>query len=126
MVEISVRDNGLFSFTRQHKIKNATDITGEIAEEAYLIFRENYRWDKPIRSIGVRGSDLVTGDYWEQIDLFDDVEQREKMRKMDTAVDEVRRRFGYFAVQRGLMYQDRVLSSVDAESTHTVHPHGYF
>ena len=126
VVEISVRDNGLFSFTRQHKIKNATDITGEIAEEAYLIFRENYRWEKPIRSIGVRGADLVTGDYWEQIDLFDDVEQREKMRKMDTAVDEVRRRFGYFAVQRGLMYQDRVLSSVDAESTHTVHPHGYF
>ena len=64
--------------------------------------------------------------FLQQIDLFDDVEQREKMRKMDTAVDEVRRRFGYFAVQRGLMYQDRVLSSVDAESTHTVHPHGYF
>ena len=31
MVEISVRDNELFSFTRQKKIDHATNITGEIA-----------------------------------------------------------------------------------------------
>ncbi|NLZ87850.1 MAG: DNA polymerase IV [Gammaproteobacteria bacterium] len=126
VVEISVRDNELYSFTRQHKIMNATNITGEIAEEAYRIFKENYTWHKPIRSIGVRGADLVTDDYWEQIDLFCSIEKREKLMKMDGAMDELRRRFGYFCVQRGIMYQDKILSTLDAESTHTVHPHGYF
>ncbi len=126
VVEISVRDNELYSFTRQHKIMNATNITGEIAEEAYRIFKENYTWHKPIRSIGVRGADLVTDDYWEQIDLFCSMEKREKLMKMDGAIDELRRRFGYFCVQRGIMYQDKILSTLDAESTHTVHPHGYF
>ncbi|MDD2970177.1 MAG: DNA polymerase IV [Lachnospiraceae bacterium] len=126
VVEISVRDNELYSFTRQHKIMNATNITGEIAEEAYRIFKENYTWHKPIRSIGVRGADLVTDDYWEQIDLFCSMEKREKLMKMDGAMDELRRRFGYFCVQRGIMYQDKILSTLDAESTHTVHPHGYF
>ena len=126
MVEISVRDNELYSFTRQHKIRNATNITGEIAEEAYRIFKENYTWYKPIRSVGVRGADLVTDNYWEQIDLFSSVEKREKMMKMDGAVDDLRRRFGYFCIQRGIMYQDKVLSALDAESSHTVHPHGYF
>ena len=126
VVEISIRDNELFSFTRQHKIMNATNITGEIAEEAYRIFKENYTWHKPIRSIGVRGADLVTDDYWEQIDLFCSMEKREKLMKMDGAIDELRRRFGYFCVQRGIMYQDKILSTLDAESTHTVHPHGYF
>ena len=126
VVEISIRDNELFSFTRQHKIMNATNITGEIAEEAYRIFKENYTWHKPIRSIGVRGADLVTDDYWEQIDLFCSMEKREKLMKMDGAMDELRRRFGYFCVQRGIMYQDKILSTLDAESTHTVHPHGYF
>ncbi len=126
VVEISVRDNELYSFTRQHKIMNATNITGEIAEEAYRIFKENYTWHKPIRSIGVRGADLVTDDYWEQIDLFCSMEKREKLMKMDEAMDELRRRFGYFCVQRGIMYQDKILSTLDAESTHTVHPHGYF
>ena len=126
VVEISVRDNELYSFTRQHKIRNATNITGEIAEEAYRIFKENYTWHKPIRSIGVRGADLVTDDYWEQIDLFCSMEKREKLMKMDGAMDDLRRRFGYFCVQRGIMYQDKILSTLDAESTHTVHPHGYF
>ena len=126
VVEISVSDNELYTFTRQHKIMNATNITGEIAEEAYRIFKENYTWHKPIRSIGVRGADLVTDDYWEQIYLFCSMEKREKLMKMDGAMDELRRRFGYFCVQRGIMYQDKILSTLDAESTHTVHPHGYF
>src|SRR5574344_479080 len=126
VVEISVRDNELYSFTRQHKIINATNITAEIAEEAYRIFKENYTWQKPIRSVGVRGADLVTDNYWEQIDLFSSVEKREKQMKMDSAVDEIRRRFGFYSIQRGLMYRDRMLSAVNAKEEHTVHPHGYF
>ena len=126
VVEISVRDNELFSFIRQKKIDHATNITGEIAAYAYQIFKENYNWSKPIRSVGVRGADLVTDNYWEQIDLFSSVEKREKQMKMDSAVDEIRRRFGFYSIQRGLMYRDRILSAVNAKEEHTVHPHGYF
>lgn len=126
VVEISVRDNELYSFTRQHKMDHATNITGEIATEAYRIFKENYDWRKPIRSVGVRGADLVNDNYWEQIDLFSSVEQREKQMKLDDAVDTIRRRFGFYSVQRGLMYRDKILSSVNAKEDHTTHPIGYF
>lgn len=126
VVEISVRDNELYSFTRQHKIDHATNITGEIATEAYRIFKENYNWRKPIRSVGVRGADLVNDNYWEQIDMFSSVEQREKQMKLDDAVDTIRRRFGFYSVQRGLMYRDKILSSVNAKEDHTTHPIGYF
>ncbi len=126
VVEISVRDNELYSFTRQHKIDHATNITGEIATEAYRIFKENYNWRKPIRSIGVRGADLVNDNYWEQMDLFSSVELREKQMKLDDAVDTIRRRFGFYSVQRGLMYRDKILSSVNAKEDHTTHPIGYF
>ena len=126
VVEISVRDNELFSFTRQRKLDHATNVTREIAEEAFRLFQENYNWQKPIRSVGVRGADLVNDNYWEQIDLFSSVEFREKQMKVDTAVDDIRRRFGFYSVQRGLMYFDRMLSAVDAKAEHTVHPHGYF
>ena len=126
VVEISVRDNGLFSFTRQKKIDHATNVTREIADEAYRLFKENYNWQKPIRSVGVRGADLVNDNYWEQLDLFSSAEQREKQMKVDEAVDTIRKRFGFYSVQRGLMYCDRILSAVDAKAEHTVHPHGYF
>ena len=86
----------------------------------------HYDWRKPIRSVGVRGADLVNDNYWEQIDLFSSVEKREKMMKADGAVDEIRKRFGFYSVQRGLMYFDKALSAIDAKSDNTVHPHGYF
>ena len=126
VVEISVRDNELFSFTRQHKIDHATNVTGEIAEEAFRIFKESYQWQKPIRSVGVRGADLVNDHYWEQIDLFSSVEKREKLMRMDTTVDDIRRRFGFYSIQRGLMHMDTALSAINAKEDHTVHPHGYF
>ena len=126
VIEISVRDNELFSFTRQRKLDHATNVTRLIAEEAFRLFQENYNWQKPIRSVGVRGADLVNDNYWEQIDLFSSVEFREKQMKVDTAVDDIRRRFGFYSVQRGLMYFDKMLSAVDAKAEHTVHPHGYF
>lgn len=126
VVEISVRDNDLYSFTRQKKIDHATNITEEIAKEAYRLFQMHYDWRKPIRSVGVRGADLVNDNYWEQIDLFSSVEKREKMMKVDDAVDEIRKRFGFYSVQRGLMYFDKALSAIDAKADHTVHPHGYF
>lgn len=126
VIEISIRDSDLFSFTRQRKIGSATNITEEIAKEAYRLFKENYTWNKPIRSIGVRGADLVNDNYWEQMDLFTDLQLREKRMKMDIAVDDIRRRFGFYSIQRGLMYQDRILSAVNAKEEHIVHPHGYF
>ena len=126
VVEISVRDNDLLSFTRQHKINNATNITEEIAKEGYRIFKENYKWNKPIRSLGIRGSDLVNENYCEQLDFFTDADFRERLQMVDNAVDDIRRRFGYFAVQRGLMYQDKGLSHLDCEAEHTVHPHTFF
>ena len=48
------------------------------------------------------------------------------MMKMDAAVDDIRRRFGFYSIQRGLMLGDMILSAVNAKEEHTVHPHGYF
>lgn len=125
VVEISIRDNGLCSFTRQMHINQPTNITDEIADAAFELFQKHYSWEHPIRSLGVRGAELVMEEIPVQLDLFHNQEKREKLEKMDRAVDDIRRRFGYFSVQRATMYQDKVLSHLDA-GTHTVHPHSYF
>ena len=140
-VEISVRDKELFHFSKQVKLQNASNITKEIAEAGYRLYKDNYRlpaddkelkssrpefFQKPLRSIGIRGTDLVTDYFWEQLDMFMDPQAREKQMKMDETVDIIRKRFGFYSVQRGLMYRDRILSACDAKSDHMVHPHGYF
>lgn len=140
-VEISVRDKELFNFSKQVKLQAASNITKEIAEAGYRLYKDNYRlpaddkelkssrpefFQKPLRSIGIRGTDLVTDYFWEQLDMFMDPQAREKQMKMDETVDIIRKRFGFYSVQRGLMYRDRILSACDTKSDHTVHPHGYF
>ena len=126
VVSISIRDNELYHFSRQKKIQEPTDITDEIMRAAYQLFKENYHWSRPIRSLGIRADDLVMGTVPVQLDLFMNEQRREKQEKLDRAVDEIRRRFGYHSVQRAFMYQDKVLSSLDAQKSHTVHPVGYF
>ena len=125
VVEISVREKDLYTFTRQHKISMPTNITSEIAAVAMKLFRENYKWEKPIRSMGVRVADLVLEDCPVQLDLFISQEQREKQHRVDVAVDTIRRRFGFYAIQRGLMYTDRKLAALNAKEDNVVHPHGY-
>lgn len=125
-VAISIRDNSLYHFSRQMHLREPMDITDEIMNAAMELFRNNYDWSHPIRSLGVRGADLVTADIPVQMSLFMNEEKRAKQEKMDKAVDEIRRRFGYFSIQRAFMYQDKILSKLDAQGSHTVHPVGYF
>lgn len=140
-VEISIRDKELFHFSKQTKLKNASNITGEIAEAAYMLYKKSYSlpaneyelksfgtefYQKPLRSIGISGSDLVTDFYWEQMDIFMDPKFREKRMKMDVTVDNIRKRFGFYSIQRGLMYRDSILSACNAKEDHTVHPIRYF
>ena len=124
-VEISIRDNGLYHFTRQCKLDRASNLTEEIAKAAFELFQKNYKWEHPIRSLGVRGCDLVSEEMPYQLDLFMDETKREKMKKMDQVVDEIRGRFGYQSIQRAFMYQDKILEQLNAKE-HTVHPQAYF
>lgn len=126
VVSVTIRDNELYHFSRQRKLRAPTDITDEIMSAAMQLFRENYDWKHPIRSLGIRADDLVAGIVPVQLDLFMNEQRREKQEKLDRAVDEIRRRFGYHSVQRAFMYQDKILSSLDAQESHTVHPVGYF
>ena len=92
---------------------------------SFELFQKNYNWEHPIRSLGVRGCDLVSEEMPYQLDLFMDETKREKIKKMDQVVDEIRGRFGYQSIQRAFMYQDRILAQLNAKE-HTVHPQAYF
>lgn len=124
-VTITVRDKNLYHFTRQCKLQNSTDVSIEIINAAMKIFRENYVWNNPIRSIGVAVSDFNV-DEGVQYDLSGTVEKREKLERLEKAVDNIRQRFGNYAVQRASLLKDEKLSRFNPHDDHTIHPVGYF
>lgn len=91
---------------------------------AYRLFKESYRWEKPVRSIGIRGADLVADGVCEQLSMFIDEDKRHRLEVVDRAVDDIRHRFGFYSIQRGVMYTDAALSHLNAKEEHIVHPHG--
>lgn len=124
-VEVTLRDSSLFSFERQCKLQQPTMQEQEIADAAYKLYKKNYRWGEHLRSIGVRAIDLRPETEPCQISFDCSAEKQEEMEKLESAIDNVRGRFGYYSIQRGVMYCDRTLSHCDAKGDHTIHPHGY-
>jgi DNA polymerase-4 len=118
VIEFYVRDNALHSFTRQSKMEKFTNINIEIAEAAYRLFEKNYAWERPIRSVGIRATGLVKDDICEQLDMFTDNEKREKRRKLDAMCDEIRERYGYEGVRRGVFFTDGSLGKLNAKKDH--------
>ena len=127
MVSVYVRDKDLWGYHQQKKLEVPTNISGEIEEEAFWIFQRLYRWEKPIRSIGISVGDLKTENGPRQLSLFVNEKSRERQMRADRMVSDIRSRYGYAAVQRGIMHEDRYLSSLDATAEdHMIHPHSYF
>ncbi|MBP2640188.1 MAG: polymerase [Firmicutes bacterium] len=119
-IAIGLRNTELFSFERQGKLSAPTFVSTDLVQKAMELFRDHYRWERPLRSIGIRGSDLVTADRHIQIGLFDrDPVAKEKLEK---TVDEIRRRFGHESIQRCMLLQDRKLTGINPKEDHIIHP----
>lgn len=114
-LKISIRDNELLSFERQMKLARPTNLTAEFVPAAMELFKRSYGWARPIRSLGIRGADLVPEGSVYQLNLFDDEAKREKTVSMERCVDRLRGRYGHFCIQRGILMQER-LKSVNANN----------
>jgi DNA polymerase-4 len=112
-VQLTVKDKDLGWQQYQIPLKAATQNSLDIASTAFSLFKARYNWIKPVRALTVRGINLISENQPVQLDVFNDYARREKTGRMDMAVDEIRRRFGYNAIRAAslmgnlLMAQDK-------------------
>ena len=103
-VSIFVRNNQLYWQQHQTRLANPTQSWRDLAETAFVLFREKYNWQYPIRSLTITARQLIPADAPRQTNMFFDQEAFEKQEKLEKAVLEIRRRFGNSAVTlAGLM-----------------------
>lgn len=124
-IQVHIRDKELNSIDRQAKLKFSSCVTSDIAHKAFEIFLDNWKWEKPIRSIGVRVTDLVTADTYVQLSLFYDEKQKLKEEQLEYSIDEIRKRFGHYSVQRALRLKDKALNANPIEEN-VIFPVSYF
>lgn len=122
-VQIALRDNVLESFQRQGKLPAPSCSSQTLFDTAFHLFAE-HRPDRPLRSIGVRACDLIPAGPV-QFSLLPELVQMHKWEQLERTVDDIRRRYGHFSIQRGVCLCDPSLSSLDPKNDHTIHPVGF-
>ena len=112
-VHIVVRNEKLEDFGWQTKVP-PTALCGDIAKAAFELFCKHYPDGARVRMLGVTVSGF--DHHIEQL-TFDDVfgagQTYEKKERVENAVAKLREKYGYVAVQRGVVMEDENLNGLD-------------
>ena len=97
-VAVSFRTLEFKNKSHQRKLENPTDVTDEIYQNVKRLFQESWS-GQPLRLIGVALTGL-TEDSFVQMSLFEDPKKREQQKKLDEAMDNIRKKFGNDKISR--------------------------
>ena len=113
MLSVEIKYYNFETASHQRQIPKPTNSDTVIYHTAVGLFRE--LWTKaPIRLLGIRSSKLVKQDEPEQMTIFDipvrsseetDTARDEKQKKLDRALDEIKKKYGRDAVRRGRLLE---------------------
>lgn len=116
-IAICIRDNELHFKQWQTKLPQQTNNSLTLAKKAYKLFSENYDWNCDIRSVTVRAINLVSEQTPQQIDLFSETQDIDKMERLDAVVDKLRERFGKDIIKNAVLCQDIGMKPMTAKLT---------
>jgi len=102
-VQIYIRDCELNGFQRQRHLGLPTNHDVEIARVAMDLFRRSYKWDRGVRSLGIKVMQVSSADARRQISIFDPDFQTDEKAAVAKVVDNLRLRFGGQVIFRGIL-----------------------
>jgi len=123
--QVTFRDKDLFSYQRQMPLPHPTCLSNHLFDAAMALYRENHLHGKPLRSIGVRGCNLIPNENL-QLSFLAEHQAARRREDLERAIDGLRERFGHEILQRAVMMTDGQLSHLNPKAEHTIHPVSYF
>ena len=112
-VSVSIKTNNFETISHQRKLTIPTDITNEIYKIAIELFDEIWKGQK-LRNFGVR-LDKLTKKENEQINLFSNIEQNEKRKKLDKVLDNTRNKYGNNSIKRASLLDSDITKLIGKE-----------
>ena len=95
---VMVRDNTLVWESFAESLESPLRFSAQIAQRAMALFRENYDWKAPLRSVGIAVSELVHSDAPLQLNFCSE-ESSTSASVLDEQVIKIREKFGKNAIQ---------------------------
>lgn len=114
-VQLTVKTPSFQNCNRQQQLSQATSLSREIAFSAMELFKKSEFYRTPIRMLTVTAANLSDNESAEQISLFEEegeVQTHEKLKRLETAMDGIRGKYGRSSIGIGsLLHNDFISSS---------------
>ncbi len=125
-VSISVKNNKLYTYSRQKQLHVPVDDAYEIANIALSLYKESYNWaaGNPIRAISICVSELndIYSDY--QTSIFENSNANKKHENLNKTIDRLREKYGCNCVRRAIVISDSGFANFSTKIQNEVHPVG--
>ncbi len=118
-VHLWVRKSDLSDVSVQKKVRH-TALCGEIANHAFELFKSNISAPFSVRALGVTVSGFDNG--VSQITLDETYGNYQKLEKVERCVDEIRKKYGYDKLQRGIVAEEPSQMRNDIKNSHLIKP----
>ena len=92
-IQIVIRDNQFNDKQLQCELPTITSSSLIITNTAMDLFKK-YKWNKPIRALTIRAINLIKEGTNDQISLFEEKDEYEKIKKIDKVMFEINNKFG--------------------------------
>ena len=101
-VSLAIRDPDFRDSSRQKQILSPTNLSREISQYAWELAQESWNMNNPVRALTVTALTLIPeGQAGAQMDLLSETDQtlhREKLERLENAMDSIRAKFGKGAI----------------------------
>lgn len=111
-VYLAIKNPALNWTSKQVSLSPASANSGDIAKATFDLLCKIHNFSEPLRAITV-GAIRLSERTEVQLSLFDDNDGRKE--KLDDTIDEIRKKYGYKAVQRGLLLQNDLTGNLHEE-----------
>lgn len=119
VVTLEMRDAKWLDWTsRRTMLSHYTDCVEELIGVSLGLLDANHSWPNPLRSLSIRAEHLSYSPD-EQMDIFTDYRRYDSQRRLDSAIDSLRERFGADIVLRGSVFADKDMALPLAQEEYT-------
>lgn len=101
-VQIHTRDTSLKIKETARAMRVPENTAMIIAKSGMKLFKETYKWNMPLRSVGLRAINLKTDGFAVQQDIFGEAAANEKEVKIEKSMSAVRDKFGKSSIKRAI------------------------
>lgn len=123
-VQLEIKESDLYKFSAQKKTKYQTCVSDDIYRTAAELFKSKRHDGKTIRALGIRACDLDNIEAI-QMSLEEEFSHSMEQLEIDEMMDDIRKKYGYGSIKRGVMLFNPELSKIDPRADHTVYPGGF-